>query len=409
MAFFFDAPADRLEYASKHSAWVTGTTYNVGDKVFNNNTAGGATAFDFAYEVTTAGGGTSTVAPTGTGATGVLADGYNWNCIRVGPASGLLNHPFATGGFSVSLWVYHAAATYTDLEIYGMLGDDGNDSFNRWRWARTATNGYTDASKASATGASASIGTTQVTNGAWRHIVATFAANGTGSFYSYVNGTQAAQQTTDRQVLCAPNLLYFGNAFSGASGGATNTEFQGYMAQMALWDTVLTSAQVEDLYNGSGASGRNPLTVQAANLRAYWSGVEGDITASLTSQDDNAWVLTNTGVAYANPGTEAPVDAAPSATTKYMKYFIQSTAVAAEVDGVVFQPGTGGAITGSKIGEFTGITVAEGTGDDTGKGVLLVPAADFNGSALNENDPVVALARTATFTTGIEPGVIIEE
>jgi hypothetical protein len=98
-----------------------------------------------------------------------------------------------------------------------------------------------------------------------------------------------------------------------------------------------------------------------------------------------------------------------TATTKYLKYLVQSTAVGAEVDGIVFNPGTGGAITGSKVGEFTGIEVVAGTGDDTGKGVLLVPAADFNGSGLAVDAEVVALARTSTFTTGIEPGVIVEE
>jgi hypothetical protein len=162
--------------------------------------------------------------------------------------------------------------------------------------------------------------------------------------------------------------------------------------------------------------------LDADQRAAYFGGTSANQIANssiifynpLRQSDYNADAL-HIGPTLSTSGTaptydsQHPTISYGSATTKYMKYFIQSTAVAAEVDGVVFYPGTGGAITGSKIGEFTGIEVVAGTGDDTGKGVLLVPAADFNGSALEVDDPVVALARTSTFTTGIEPGVIVEE
>jgi hypothetical protein len=223
----------------------------------------------------------------------------------------------------------------------------------------------------------------------WIYVAYSCAGTGTDQYKGYwwnANGTLGASlSTSTNDAGITPNVFVVG-ARQGAS-------FNGYFAYIRLWNRVLTQANFE-------AEMFSPTIVGATDINTAIG------TDSYNDVSGNGRNWTNKGTTIDSSGDfEPPV----ITTTKYMKYFIQSTAVGAEVDGIVFNPGTGGAITGSKVGEFTGIEVVAGTGDDTGKGVLLVPAADFNGSALAVDAEVVALARTSTFTTGIEPGVIVEE
>lgn len=91
---------------------------------------------------------------------------------------------------------------------------------------------------------------------------------------------------------------------------------------------------------------------------------------------------------------------------KMLKLLTNSAAVGATVDGVVFAA-QGGAIVGAEIGEFTGKTIAAGSGADAGKGVLLIPVTDFGGTALNEGDEPLVYLRSSTHFTPIWPGLIV--
>ena len=100
---------------------------------------------------------------------------------------------------------------------------------------------------------------------------------------------------------------------------------------------------------------------------------------------------------------------------KKLKISIRPTAAGASgVQGVVFSAPAGSNMTGTtRYGEFADKTfeaVTEGTGIAE-RAVLKVPVTDFGGSALAVDDVVAVCVRSpaANLTTGIFPGVIIEE
>jgi hypothetical protein len=85
-----------------------------------------------------------------------------------------------------------------------------------------------------------------------------------------------------------------------------------------------------------------------------------------------------------------------------------SAASAASVTGVVYSAPTGGDITGdTKYGEFTGQTFEAAL--ESGNAVLKVPVTAFDGGALSTSSTPVALARNASYTTGIVSCTVIEE
>jgi len=84
-----------------------------------------------------------------------------------------------------------------------------------------------------------------------------------------------------------------------------------------------------------------------------------------------------------------------------------NAASATGVYGSVFEAPTGGALTGNKIGNFSGAAF-EATLENN-KAVLKVDVADFGGSALTTSSTPVAIARNTSYTTGVLPCTVIEE
>jgi hypothetical protein len=127
-----------------------------------------------------------------------------------------------------------------------------------------------------------------------------------------------------------------------------------------------------------------------------------------TAGSTGTYVLTENagGGDSARYTNQAWYETAP-ATTKYLKLLVHPSAQSVgSVSGVVFTPPTGGDITGTKIGEFTGAAF-EGTLESS-QAVLLVNVTAFSGSSLTTDDAPVALVRTATLTTGAVVGSVVE-
>jgi hypothetical protein len=309
VSVLFNASSKYLTYASKHPAWSSGTTYSIGNSVVSNDGTN-----DRTYKVSVAGGGTSTVAPTEANVGTGLADGYTWLRQPAGPASGLFGHDFYTDGCTISVWVAHSGAADSTQEYLFWMGDDGADTnFTIWG-RRSATSGVFTGVKRNTgnCGSDHQTATAAYSTDGWVHYACTFSPNGDTGGTPYVtvyrNGVADSPASTDgeRSINVAPNQI----ALAQVGSFAVNTNFEGHMAHFAMWDAELSGSDISALYNGgSGGNGVNPTTIQSANLRAYWSLTEGDISSSLVSQEGNAWTLTNNGsVTYANPGTEAPVD-----------------------------------------------------------------------------------------------------
>jgi hypothetical protein len=96
------------------------------------------------------------------------------------------------------------------------------------------------------------------------------------------------------------------------------------------------------------------------------------------------------------------------APDKKLRLAVHSSAQSATgIQGVVFAAPTGGNITGTEIGEFTGQTF-EGSLEG-GLAILKVNVLEFGGSSLTTSDTPVVLIKNTTNTTGIIPATIIEE
>jgi hypothetical protein len=82
-----------------------------------------------------------------------------------------------------------------------------------------------------------------VNDGEWHHFVAiTDAASGT---YLWIDGTMYEHQTA-LPVLDQNDL----NVMIGENPGARNREWEGELDDIAIWNRVLTEAEIATLYNG---------------------------------------------------------------------------------------------------------------------------------------------------------------
>jgi Concanavalin A-like lectin/glucanases superfamily len=284
VSILLDSSTKYLTYESSHPQWVTSTTYVAGDFVCHTST------FRYSYECITAGGGASTVAPTGTGTTGVLADGYNWTCRQTGPVGGLFNEGFAANGLTIVAWLKRM--TDGGAALICRLGTTDGGNNESWKFSHEANDTiFGEKRNASGGTGTASAAAYNVATG-WFHAAVTYAANGTNSTYVYTNGIQSAQDTSSRNVLIAPQRIRIGE-----SGAALNDK----VAHVAVYKTVLTPTEISTLYQGGhNKSGLSPLAVQAANLKSYWPLCTGDITSCLTSRE---------GFTLVNNGSNATYDA----------------------------------------------------------------------------------------------------
>lgn len=92
----------------------------------------------------------------------------------------------------------------------------------------------------------------------WGHIAGTFSSS---SCYAYVNGS------TDGENSDAVNFPNLDRTDIGGfnNGGSVGGAWPGYLAEAAIWNVVLTAAEVAIL-----AKGYSPLLVRPESLRAYW-------------------------------------------------------------------------------------------------------------------------------------------
>jgi hypothetical protein len=128
---------------------------------------------------------------------------------------------------------------------------------------------------------------------------------------------------------------------------------------------------------------------------AYVASEDNDISISATGIDRLS------GAVFEIKGEGAAL------VTKLKLLAHSSAASATGVEGEVFAAPTGGEITGTKYGYFSGATFEaslEGV-----NAVLKVAVADFGGEALTTSDTPTALVRNATLTTGAVVCSVIEE
>lgn len=123
----------------------------------------------------------------------------------------------------------------------------------------------------------------------------------------YVNGT-ANKVTSSASTAAYPALTTPRTSIGGDDVSSFVRGWPGKVAHVAIWNTTLSDANVNALYNGGTGGGANPLTVAAANLLAYWP----LNTAGATEPDSKGSFDMTVSGATSDTGDNPTVDAPPS-------------------------------------------------------------------------------------------------
>ena len=101
---------------------------------------------------------------------------------------------------------------------------------------------------------------TEVTNGVWHHAGGTFTS--TSSVITYLDGVAGAAVQTVSGAIATTNSLQIGVV---NFGGSLLQYYDGKIAEVGIWNVVLTAAEMLVL-----SKGFSPLFVRRANLVGYW-------------------------------------------------------------------------------------------------------------------------------------------
>lgn len=234
---------------------------------------------------------------------------------------------------------------------------------------------------------------TEIMDGTWGGLVATFPDELSRSIYTNTyaqSDTAVVARTASGDVF---KYLRIGESLAGAEDLGTAMAAKGAatarVAELAVWNAVLSQAQIEQYMAGAVAT-----TIAAANLIGYWplnvdAGTQTNLGVGTMTTD-----LTVSGATY-----DADHPTITGGATTYLKLLAEASAAsAASIEGVVLN-----ATRDTVIGEFTGQAFEASL--EGGEAVLLIDVADItpNGSTLTTSDTPLVFAYNATGST-IGPG-----
>ncbi len=216
-----------------------------------------------------------------------------------------------TGEISFSLWIN---STDSDGGYVFAKGDDVAIKYEQNLYLNT--NGTLNAAiYNSAQGTAASVTTTATVNdGNWHHVVVTIDDGSSMSIY-VDNGTPVTTTSWSGTVAYESTVPFFLGAFEGIP--ATSSKLNGKLAQVRVFNKVLSSSETSDLYAepaasnntlnypaGAGCIAAYPLQTDAVDLSGNYSGASSNVTFGqpgyLTSNTDGT--ITSTVAANQEAG-----------------------------------------------------------------------------------------------------------
>lgn len=165
--------------------------------------------------------------------------------------------PVTAPPFTLACWAYPETDAAGSSQTLISLTDDSDyyliDLYRpagNIRWARAIAQGQ----------ASIKIG---YTVGNWHHITGTFySSGGSHEIKVYLDGAVGTTQTDDFVADTTPDKIRLAAQYVG---GSPVTMLDGYLAEIAIWDEILTADEIASL-----AKGYSPLMVSPQNLKVYW-------------------------------------------------------------------------------------------------------------------------------------------
>ena len=183
-------------------------------------------------------------------------------------ATGALDSLNGSSGFSISAFIKVSADT-TDDGYYAMGAATGDGDWF-WNQRPAGTDFWVAAKTVSGSTVHSIPNPLKGEIGKWVHLVTTYVS---GSLKTYKNGVLIDTYTsnTGNVVLGASSGVYLGSYGTGAYAGYWT--MQGNMEEVAVYNSGLTQANVEALYNDGNPA--DATTVSGSSLVGYWKLNEG--------------------------------------------------------------------------------------------------------------------------------------
>jgi len=181
-------------------------------------------------------------------------DGSNY--INIG-VSDVLNFTPRVDAFSVSVWIKKVGSGSFGGTIYSYNADSGP------RQIQLTYDGSSQTLYA-IIGGSNSTASANLTDGNWHHLVFVIPAATTGVLF-YHNGSLIT--TTSSSIGTSTGTV--GGNIGSRTNGSFN--FNGSIDEIGIWNTELTSTQVQSIYDATGTNLTKDLTEISGSNLVYWN------------------------------------------------------------------------------------------------------------------------------------------
>jgi hypothetical protein len=158
--------------------------------------------------------------------------------------------------FSVSAWFKTSAQ--------GTIYSFGAPSSNSNTQIKIAIRGGDYLPEVVLKGTATTIGSTTYNDGNWHNIVLTCT---TSTANLYIDGSNVGSPTIGTATITSTDNGAIG-ARTAPTGGFF---FNGFIDEVAIWDTALTSTQVSEIYNATGTNLTKDLTTVSGSNLIYWN------------------------------------------------------------------------------------------------------------------------------------------
>lgn len=192
--------------------------------------------------------------------------------------------PVTTYPLTLAAWIY-PTSTASPTAIVSI---ENTSTGHRFIIQQNVVNGnHIQATAIDASGATGRSVTSGLTTNSWQHAAGTFATNSSDNWTAYLNGSSANQNSSSGETRnpVGVNGLKIGARTSASVG----LYFAGRIAEVGIWDVVLTAAEVASLADGMACS-----KIRPQNLKFYSPLVREliDVKGGLAITNNNAATVT---------------------------------------------------------------------------------------------------------------------
>lgn len=211
---------------------------------------------------------------------------FNGTSGYVNAKSGAAIDDLASGAFTVSAWI---TPTTTGEEGTGRIATKRpnlagvSDAAGGWLWFTdgTASLGFITVGAAGAALAQQRGAANQITLGARQHVLVTYDDAGDRRGHIYVNGAEISY-TTNTAGTATPATDAAGDFLIGNNGNESRT-FNGVIEDLAVWDSVLSGAQITSLAGGTRPDSVGAPVLYAPNISALYPTLSDLQAVSITA------------------------------------------------------------------------------------------------------------------------------